>query len=186
MLQVEQIQDQAAKWRNGLYPASQTNEIPVTVRAVRRSDALLIKEMHDRLSRDSIYYRYLGPNKPTIEDFQKLCSFDGVAGTVLVATVSEPQEKVIAIAYYCMDPMNPSTAEPAVLVEDNFQGRGLGKQIMLVLCQEAIRNGLETFDALIDPANYRVMGLVKGSGLPFESRYKDGLMGIRVWLNQVK
>jgi RimJ/RimL family protein N-acetyltransferase len=144
----------------------------------------MIQEMHERLSGESLYYRYLGLNKPSIEDLQRLCSIDGGGGMALVATVEEPEKKVIAIAYYRVDPKNPSTAEPAVLVEDSYQGRGLGKQIIFALCQKAVQKGLETFDTFIHPANYRMLSMIKGSGLNFESRYSDGLKEVRVWLSR--
>ncbi len=157
----------------------------VSVRLVQPSDLALIDEMHDRLSKDSLYYRYLGPNKPTAKDLQRLCSsYDG-AGAVLVATVEEPQEKVVGVACYQVNPQNPSTAEPAVLVEDSYQGCGLGKKIILALCQHAIQRGIKSFDTYIHPVNHRMLAIIKGSGLNYESRYSDGLKEIRVWLNSV-
>jgi L-amino acid N-acyltransferase YncA len=184
MLASEFIQERTIAWSADKDRFSQVSGASVTIRTVRQSDALLIKEMHERLSKESIYFRYLGPNKPTLENLQRLCSSDGKAGTVLVTTVEEPDEKVIGIAHYCVDPLDPTTAEPAVIVEDNYQGCGLGKQIMSALCQDAIQRGLETFTTYIEPSNYRVVGLIKNSGLRFESRYCDGLKEIRVWLKR--
>jgi GNAT superfamily N-acetyltransferase len=181
----EFVQERKIAWSNDKDRISKDDGSSVTIRAIRQSDALLIQEMHERLSKESIYFRYLGPNKPTLENLKRLCSPDEEAGTVVVAVVNEPQEKVVGIAHYSVDPIDPTTAEPGVLVEDGYQGCGLGKQIMLALCQEAIRRGLETFTTYIDPSNYRVVGMIKGSGLRFESRYSDGLKEIRVWLNQI-
>lgn len=186
MLAGEFVQERTIAWSADKDRISQVDGASVTIRTVRQSDAPLIKEMHERLSKESIYFRYLGPNKPTLENLQRLCSSDGKAGTVLVATVEEPREKVVGIAHYCVDPIDPTTAEPAVIVEDNYQGCGLGKQIMLALCQDAILRGLKSFTTFIDPSNYRVVGLIKSSGLRFESRYNDGLKEIRVWLKRIK
>jgi L-amino acid N-acyltransferase YncA len=181
MLASEYIQDYGIE-RNNRIAIAGSSGTSVTVRAINQSDLVLVQEMHERLSRDSIYYRYLGPHKPTAENLAQLCSSNGETGTVLVATVEGTQEQVIAIACYQKDPEDLSTAEPAILVEDSCQGRGLGKQILLVLCQEAIQNGVETFDTFIDPTNYRVLSLIRGSGLKFESKYWDGLKKVRVWL----
>lgn len=182
MSAVEQSQEHAVKYSDEINSISLPNGTSVTVRTIRQNDAVLIMEMHERLSSDSVYYRYLGANKPTIRDFQHLCSSDGVVGTALVATIEDPREKVIALAYYRIDPDNPSTAEPAILVEDSFQGYGLGKQIIMTLYQKAVLNGLKWLDTFIHPGNYRMLQMIKNSGLQFESKYCDGMQKIRIWL----
>ncbi|MGD9092476.1 MAG: GNAT family protein [Anaerolineales bacterium] len=179
MLAYEISQDQALGTCNGVC----INGIKVTLRAVQPGDVKLIEEMHERLSHDSVYYRYLGPNKPSRVELQHLCASDGKCGMCVVATIEDPQEMVIAIACYRVNPDDPSSAEPAVIVEDRFQGCGLGKRITLSLCQAAIQKGLQTFDTYIHPANARVLRLIKGSGMPHQQRYRDGLKEVRVWLS---
>jgi GNAT superfamily N-acetyltransferase len=154
----------------------------VTVRSVRQDDVALIWEMHERLSDDSVYYRYLGANKPSSEDLVQLCSLDENTGTVLVATVHKPEEKVVGIACYRLNHQEPTAAEPAILVEDHYQGYGLGKKLVISLCQNAVQNGVERFDTFIHPANFRVVQMIKKSGLYFECKYRDRLKEIRVWL----
>jgi hypothetical protein len=182
MLAVNLFQKHVVENNYKTYTISRHTGKPVTVRPIRQNDANLIMEMHERLSSDSIYYRYLGANKPTIRDFQHLCSSDGTVVTTLVATIDNPHEKVIALAYYRIDPDNPSTAEPAILVEDSFQGCGLGKQIVMALYQEAVQNGLESFDTFVHPANYRMFQMIKSSGLQFENKYCDGMQKVQIWL----
>ena len=184
MLAAEQILDRAVEWSEDPKTTSNLDMTSVLVRATRQHDAELIWDMHERLSNDSVYFRYLGANKPSIESLQQLCSSGGVAGKVLVATVKEPQERVVAIACYHIDADNSSVAEPAVLVEDSYQGCGLGKRVMIALCKDAVQKGVKVFKTFIHPSNYRVMGLIQGSGLYFESKYNDGLKEIWVWLPQ--
>jgi RimJ/RimL family protein N-acetyltransferase len=138
--------------------------------------------MHLRLSKESIYYRYLTSRAPDAEYLQRLCFLDGQPGLAIVATVQEPREKVIGMACYCIHPDDPTAAEPAILVEDNYQGRGLGKRIFLALCQQASQVGLEVFECFTHPENHRVLCLIKGCGLRHESRYGQGVREIRVWL----
>jgi len=182
MSAIEYSQKQSVEYRIETGTISHPDGTSVTVRPIRQSDAVLLVEMHERLSSDSVYYRYLGANKPTIKDFQHLYSSDGVVVTALVATIEDPHEKVIALAYYRVDPDNPSTAEPAILVEDSFQGCGLGKQMVIALYQKAIQNDLKSFDTFIHPGNYRMLQMIKDSGLQFESKYCDGMQKIRIWL----
>ena len=103
------------------------------MRLLMESDVTLIDEMHQRLSKDSIYYRYLGPCKPTLEDLKHLCGMDPSACFTVVAVVGEINEKVIAMACYRINPENPTTAEPAILVEDSYQGHGLGTDVFSAL-----------------------------------------------------
>ena len=152
------------------------------IRPVRIEDVPLIDEMHDRLSKDSIYFRYLGTSKPGINDLHKLCSTEAENGFVVVATVSEPQEKVIGIACYTVDPENPTAAEPAVLVEDSYQGCGIGKKIVTALGRFAVGKGVTIFVSYIHPVNSKVLRMIQGSGIPFESKYRDGLKEVRVQL----
>ena len=136
-------QDQAVERSMGALtnalPNAPLGGTPVTVRPAQPSDVVLIQEMHTRLSKESLYYRYLAAHPPSPEDLQRLCFLDGGPGVAMVATVEEPQgqEKVVAMACYCVDPGDPTTAEPAVLVEDSYQGRRLGKRIGLALCKAA-------------------------------------------------
>ena len=155
----------------------------VTVRAVKQTDVVLIHEMHKRVSKDSLYYRYLGPKAPKIENLKCLCDANKETATVLVAVIHEPEEMVVALAYYQIDPENSTTAEPAILVEDSFQGFGLGKLIIEALCRDALKKGVKTFDIYVDPSNYRMRHMIQRSGLRYESKFSNGLSDIRVWLN---
>jgi RimJ/RimL family protein N-acetyltransferase len=169
--------------RSKYAPASvPLDETQVTVRLAQQSDVVLIQEMHMRLSKESVYSRYLAPHTPNPEDLQRLCFLDDPSGVAIVATVQEPQEKVIGMACYCVDPRDPATAEPAVLVEDSYQGRGVGKRMLLALCQHARQMDVEVFECFILLANQPVLHLIKGSGLRYESRYSQGVRTVRVWL----
>ena len=182
MLAVRTLEDRADE-QSGYAPGSFLSDgTPVIVRPVQHSDVALIQAMHLRLSRESVYYRYLAPRVPSLEDLQRLCFLDDPSGLAIVATVQEPQEKVIAMACYCVHPDDPTTAEPAILVEDSYQGRGLGKRIFSALCQQARQKGLERFECITHPANQRVLCLIKGCGLRSECSYNQGVREIRVWL----
>lgn len=183
MLATKIIQDQAFKVNSEQAKIMGRNGTWVTVRPVQPRDVSLIEQMHERLSKDSVYFRYLGPRKPATGDFQDLCSMGKRNGMVIVATVDEPGEKIFGIACYRIDPANPTLAEPAILVEDDYQGCGLGKQIVSALCRRAIQAGVNTFVSYIHPVNQRVLRMIQSSGLPYECRYTDGLKKVSVRLS---
>ncbi len=183
MLALQQSDYQAVERRWHIRADMLSDGTRVTVRPARSSDIGLIQEMHARLSRESLRLRYLAPRAPTPEALQRLCFLDGRTGAALVATVQEPQEKVIAVACFGVYPHDPTTAEPAVLVEDRYQGRGVGKRVLLALCEQAREMGVETFECFTHVANHCVLHLVEGSGLRYESRCGRGVREFRVWLN---
>jgi RimJ/RimL family protein N-acetyltransferase len=185
MLAVGYFEDQALERSKHTLASVLLDGTPVTVRPVQQSDVVLIQEMHMRLSSESVYYRYLAPFTPAPEDLQRLCFLDGRRGMAIVATVEEPRRMVIAMACYCVDSGDPTRAEPAILVEDSYQGRGLGRRMFLALCQQASQMGLETFECFTHPANHRVLRLIQGCGLHYEGRYSQGVREIQVWLKPV-
>lgn len=184
MLEVGLSRECAQSWRIASPCVSPSNGMFATIRRAQVSDVQLLEEMHRRLSAESIYYRYLRSYKPTLEELEDLCSLVEEEGFVLVATVDEPGEKVIGIAYFCVEPQNPGSAEPAILVEDNYQGCGFGRQLLQHLCQHASMLGVTEFNCYTHPANSRVLSLIQGSGLRFERKYDQGMNRIRVWLNR--
>ena len=158
------------------------DERRVSVRPVRTSDLVLIQEMHGRLSKESVYLRYLAPKPPHVQDLERMCFLDGRQGMALVATVGQAPHKVVATACYCVHPGDPSRAEPAVLVEDAYQGQGLGKRLFLALCQQARLKGVEVSECFTHLENHRVLGLIRGCGLRYENGCSRGVREIRVRL----
>ena len=121
--------------------STHNGRLGIVIRKARESDVHLIDEMHDRISKDSMYFRYLGVKKPGLEELHRLCSNEN--GMVLVATTdTDNQEKIIGIACYTLYRSDSTSAEPAVLVEDSYQGLGLGKMIVADLIRRAIQNGV--------------------------------------------
>jgi GNAT superfamily N-acetyltransferase len=154
----------------------------IQLRFVRNSDVILIDEMHDRVSQDSLYYRYLTANKPNLVDLQHLCLSGGEAGKVIVAVTEYPECKIVAVAHYMINRDDPTLAEPAVLVEDSYQGLGLGKKIISILSHVAIQNDIRTFISYIHPVNRKVLQLIRSSGLTYKIKYNQGLKEVRVQL----
>jgi GNAT superfamily N-acetyltransferase len=155
----------------------------VSIRRAEIGDAPRMAEMHERLSKDSIYYRYLCPTCPTHEHFQDLCSMDEEEGIVLVATVESPEPKIVGIAYFHVEADNPVKAEPAILIEDAYQGCGVGKALLKGLRQFAINLGIREMACYTHPSNFRIASMIQSSGLPFESKYDHGMKSVRVWLD---
>ena len=164
---------------------SQQDSKGVTMRLIRPDDATLIHQMHQRLSPDSIYYRYLQPRIPTLDEIVAVCRLDPEKGAGLVATVPAEGGIVVGVAYYVREAQEQCpTAEPGILVEDRFQDQGIGRSLWQQMQQHAQANQIGWLRVLSHPSNRRVARLVQGSGLPYAAKTNDGLNEYLVALHE--
>ena len=156
-------------------PSLQPNN-DVTVRPIQPDDAGLIYDMHQRLSPDSLYYRYLQVRKPTLDEVAAICYLDPVIGAGFVATTQRNAEIIVGIAYYVREVhAQQPTAEPGILVEDGFQGQGIGRMLWQQMQQHAMDNRIQRLRVLFHRTNQRMARLVQSGGLPYQAQASDGL-----------
>src|SRR5512132_2519447 len=99
-------------------------EIPF--RVVRPDDAPALQRLHARCSERTIYLRFFGSmRKLSAEQARYFASTDGVDHLGLVALDPQHPEEIIAVVRYARKP-GDERAEYAALVEDNWQGQGIG------------------------------------------------------------
>jgi len=157
----------------------------VTVRPICPEDAPCLQLLFRRLSKDSIYYRFLGPRRELSDDeARRLADLDQRTRMALVATSGEGCEKdLIGVARYAVIPDRwPAEAEAAVVVEDLHQNKGLGTVLLQRLAAFAAAQGIRTFVAVISHDNGRILRLVQRSGLPAEIFVEAGVVALRVAL----
>jgi GNAT superfamily N-acetyltransferase len=155
------------------------------IRPIRPDDAPRLRLLFARLSRESIYYRFLGLRKElSCEQARRLADLDYQAQMALVATCEQcGEESVIGVARYAMVPGSwPAEAEAAIVVEDRHQTKGLGTLLLERLAAYATAHGIRAFLATVRHDNARVMRLIRRSGLPTESRVEAGALMLRVGL----
>ena len=143
----------------------------VELRAIHPEDDIKIKEMHERLSRTSLYFRYLYAYKPRLEDMQKISQQDNCSGAAFVAVLQDGLGTIIGLSNYSVNPRQPDVAEPAVIVDDNYQRQGLGGALLNRLRLHAAAQGIQAFQAFILPSNNRIRRLIAKSGLSYKSKF---------------
>lgn len=185
MLELECSRVHGLEWQIAHPFASQSCRSNILIRRAKLSDAQYVFEMHQRLSLESIHSRYLRAYRPNLDDQKDICSIDENEGFVLIASIEDSEEKVVGIAYYCVEPNKPSSAEPAILIEDEYQGHGLGKQLSNKLCQYALKLGVKELVCYAHPSNRRLLRMIEGSGMRFENNYCEGMNKIRVLLDPI-
>lgn len=147
------------------------------LRLLRPDDTERIKAFFYRLSPESIFYRILEYRTTiTDEEARRLCDVDGVQRVAIAATcLDNGSEQIIGVARYgLIDFDEPDTAEAAVIVEDAFQGRGLGKLLVKRLVEYALAHGVRHFVATIHVNNARILQFIEHSGLSYRRSLSGG------------
>jgi ribosomal protein S18 acetylase RimI-like enzyme len=134
-------------------------DITVPTRPVRPGDQALFCRLWPRLSPETVYRRFHAPvHTLPAETVRRLVTVDHDLREAVVAVVGG---EVVGVARYDRPVAAPSSAEVAVLVEDAWQGVGLGRQLLAELTGLAARRGVRTVTASVQPDNRPVLGLVR-------------------------
>ncbi|GAA3429245.1 GNAT family N-acetyltransferase [Streptosporangium nondiastaticum] len=134
-----------------------------------------VRDLHDRCSPESRRFRYFTP-VPTLPDrvFDRLC--DRAHGHSLVAG---HDGQAIALAGLMFTP-DPGIAEMALLVEDRWQGRGLGSALARILLAEARDLGFAEVRANMLAGNTRMRGLLVSLGATLTLTDDPGVVEARL------
>lgn len=155
----------------------------IIIRPIRPDDADDLQDAFQRLSMESIYLRFLSFKKElTDEEARQLATVDYNSRMAFVAISKENgQDSVVGVARYAMlDTRYPETAETAVVVRDEYQGRGLGKLLLWRLVNYARARGIHFLRGNLQIGNDRMLALVQRSGLPHRKRYVDGIWEVTI------
>ncbi len=157
----------------------------VTVQPIQPDDAPRLQAFFARLSRDSTYLRFLQHRKElSYQEAVCLATVDYQTQMALVATCEEKaQEDIIAVARYVVTRSDESDwAEPAIVVEDRYQGRGLGVLLLKWLSVCAWSHGIRAFRAIVHPHNVQILRFIEHSYLPVEKKLESGVWDIMIKL----
>jgi len=159
----------------------------ILIRPIRADDAEDLKEAFQRLSMESIYLRFLSVKKElTDEEARTLSTVDYSARMAFVAICKEnDRDIVVGVSRYALlDASNPEMAESAVVVADEYQGRGIGKILLRRLVSYARTKGIDYLRGNMQIGNNRMLELVKRSGLPHQTRFVDGIWEVNIDIRQ--
>ena len=146
-----------------------------TVREIRPADAPALQRLLGRLSQRTIQLRYFGSMKElSDEQARHFAEVDGTNRCALVALDPEDEEEIVAVVRYDRT-KDTDKAEYAALVEDRFQGQGLGHSLTRALIQAARERGIRDFEALVLPENKSMIRLLRSLDLPEREWFQDGI-----------
>ncbi|RLD97112.1 MAG: acetyl-CoA hydrolase [Aquificota bacterium] len=145
--------------------------LEITLRPVKLSDEPLLKDFFYSLSDQSIYKRFMSARTDMPhERLQKFVVIDYTRGMVILAVVGDPgREKVVGVGEYWMDEKT-HTAEVALAVRDDYQGKGVGTELLNYLIYIAKRRGLLGFTAEVLVGNRPMLHLFEKAGFTVKKR----------------
>jgi GNAT superfamily N-acetyltransferase len=143
------------------------------LRLLERGDADLIRQFYGRLSRETIYRRFLSPiTLPNDALVKRLVDIDHHDRDALIAL---DERGIAGIARYGADPSGKDH-EVAVVVADDWQGRGLGSLLLRRLAHIARMRGIASFHATMLGDNRRAQALVLGLSPRTSMHFEDGYL----------
>jgi acetyltransferase len=157
---------------------------PLLVRPVRTEDSDALLDMHARLSRMSLFFRYLRVYAPTRTDIEAICGLNTREGLTLVALTLDPTPQVIGMACLMVvkNRLTP-TAEPAIVIEDHFQGRGLGRRLFAHLCRLARKRGIAVLHTHVHKENRKMRHILKQLEYPLVEKCHGDMVETEIVLN---
>ncbi len=155
-------------------------EIPV--RTIRPGDASALQRFHGRLSERSIYLRFFGSIKELSDEKARYFTHtDGIDHFALGALDPDELDDFIALVRYDREP-GSERAEYAALVEDRWQGHGVGIDLTRRLVDEARDKEVRFFYAMVMGKNKRMLELLRHLDLPEHERREAGVKHVEVEL----
>jgi acetyltransferase len=148
--------------------------IEFVIRPIRPEDEPLMADFQARLSEESVYMRYFRAfelsDRVAHERLTRLCHVDYDRTIALVITWQNPdtaEPEIVAAGRLTRMP-DPQEAEFAILVRDDFQGKGLGTVLLTRLLQVGRDEGIDRVIAYMLATNLGMIKVCKKLGFRFE------------------
>ena len=171
------------------YPARYAQVWPLpgggeySVRPIRPDDAQMLQDLMQHLSPESRYFRFVSSITelpPTMLARFTLIDYD--REMALVAVFKErvagadgeftETERIVGVSRYITNP-DQSSCEFALVVSDDFSGKGLGSRLMLSIMDVAREKGLAEMDGLVLANNPGMLKLMRSLGFSVKTFAED-------------
>src|SRR3954466_4299122 len=136
---------------------------PVLIRPIRADDKRLLSLGLRNMSELSVQRRFLSPKvRFSNAELRYLTEVDGRNHVALVAeSPTQPVRRLIGVARFVRLPEDPHTAEAAIVVADDWHGRGEGSKLAGALAAGARGRGIRRFTATMAADNLPALRLME-------------------------
>ncbi|GHC50247.1 GNAT family N-acetyltransferase [Streptomyces flavofungini] len=148
----------------------------ITVSRADTGDLRAAKDMHDRCSKRTLGMRYHGPVNDADRYLNHLLS-PRFGRTLAARTASG---RVVGLGHLLWD---GDETEIALLVEDDWQRRGIGGELLGRLVTMATEAGCESVYAVTQSSNTGMVAAMRGLNLPLDFQIEEGTLVITARLD---
>ncbi|MFD6189128.1 GNAT family N-acetyltransferase [Streptomyces sp. NPDC060275] len=148
----------------------------ITVRRADTRDVPAAKAMHERCSERTLGMRYHGPVGDADRYLNHLLS-PRFGRTLAVQTASG---RIVGLGHLLWD---GDETEVALLVEDGWQRRGIGGELLARLVAMAADAGCESVYAITQASNTGMVAAMRGLGLPLDYQIEEGTLVVTARLD---
>ncbi len=146
----------------------------ITIRPIRPEDASIEQSFVRSLSIESRHFRFMHSLKeltqPMLVRFTQL-DYDRELALIAVQEQSGVETE-LGVARYIMN-ADGESCEFALVVADEWQGKGIGTRLMMALIEAARQRGFKSIDGEILSENNHMRALVKKLGFSIETNPED-------------
>jgi RimJ/RimL family protein N-acetyltransferase len=155
-------------------------------RPVTPEDEPFIAEAIQTASRQTLLHRFFTPLRALApEDLRRMLNLDPAREFCLVGESTEEGRKRIICGARYVRLSDPTRAEIALTVHDDFQGRGIGCQLLKLLMEQGRGDGVRTFVADVLAENTAMLHLLQKLAPRRRSTFSEGVCHIEFELADV-
>jgi acetyltransferase len=137
----------------------------VVLRPIRPEDAAIEREFVNSLSDQSRYFRFMhAVSEITPEMLARFTQIDYDREMAFIAVLGEPlNEREIGVARYFVDPFDEA-CEFAVVIADDWRGKGLGAELLRALIESARQKGVRRMYGAVLAENLTMLKFAAKAG----------------------
>jgi len=161
----------------------------VIIRPIRAEDEPLVVHFHETLSDRSVYLRYLSPmmlsQRVAHERMARIChnDYDREIALVVEGESKDGERPILAIGRMSKLHGEDNAARVTMLVSDQFQGQGIGGELLKRFIHIGRVEKISRLLATISPENIAMQKLCEGLGFSMQTNPETGMIEAELPLN---
>ena len=153
-----------------------TDGTEVALRPIRPEDESALTALYERLSPQTSYQRFFTVMRRLPPDWAHILANVDYDRRMAIAAIG-PDGELIGVARYAYDE-RAREAEIAIVIEDRWQGRGLGKRLLGELIGYAEGRGIRRLRAYVLGDNLRMLTLIRRVTTIVDRKLESGVLSL--------
>jgi acetyltransferase len=146
------------------------DDCPILIRPIRPEDEPMMVKFHGALSEESVHFRYFGllklEQRVAHDRLVRMCfnDYDREIAIIAVRNEQKTKEDEIIGVGRLIKVHGVNDAEFAIVISDQWQGHGLGTQLLKLLLEIGRQEGVEHVIGQVLPDNYGMQQICRKLG----------------------